>query len=320
MKASTILAFCLAIVLASCGNPEVSGIYLHASDRKVILVQLVEAKDGTVTGRLEEVTISDRGVVSDKTIPLDGVASDENIVFKPVSAWFGGLQASGTVNSNVLSIVGSGTQLSIRRSNLEEYKAAIARLHGVAETDRKRIVENDLAIARRASLASAIQAVENRKAALEDAALRLREESARLQQVLSKSPDFTQAAANNTGRIARMLQAAGRLSEGQRSQLAVEASQIEVGTNQIEVARSQFAYGLNDIVGRAGQAAQQVMLFCKSPPGAQSTAPCANAKAAEEDFRATIANGEKTFGRHKLGVQGEIEKQQELIRRIDRMQ
>lgn len=71
------------------------GNLLAASDRKVTLIQTVVSKDGVLTGKFEQLSVNADGTVKDETIPLDGAASGHDLIFKPTSVWFGGLQASG---------------------------------------------------------------------------------------------------------------------------------------------------------------------------------------------------------------------------------
>jgi hypothetical protein len=319
MWKSAAISVSAAILLASCGHPDASGIYVSASDRQVTLIQLVETKDGTLTGRAEELSIDTNGDVKDHIIPLDGAASDGNLVFKPTSVWFGGLQATGSLTSNGLSLTTDGNTFVIARSNIENYQAAVAHLREVAARERQKITDAKVAQATREAQLKEIRAVADKIVAIDNAMTRLRSDTERMNKGLANSPDFGARSAANTTRIERMLKVAQTLSGSQRGQLSVEASQIEVDTNQIEVARSQYAIELNQLVQDAGPIADQVENFCNSPQGAQFVKPCGPAMTAAADYRASLARGRISFGGYKQAVQNEISRQDALIRQIDRM-
>jgi len=269
-----------ALVLASCGKPDASGIYVSSSDRNVTLVQIIETKDGNLTGRLEEVTVDANGTVKDETIPLDGAASDHDLLFKPVSAWYGGLQASGTFTDDSLTLAAWGHTLNVARSSLDNFQTAVTHLQLVAAGDRQRIADVRAVQARQAAEVQAIKDAAAKTATIEEFTARLRNDTARMDKGIADCPDFNQRSATNTARISKMLGVAPRLSGVQRGQLIVAANQIEVGTNQIEVARSQYAIELNQIAQDAGPIADQLERFCHSPKGAQFVEPCGPARAA----------------------------------------
>jgi hypothetical protein len=308
---------CAVLVLASCGRPDASGIYVSASDRQVTLVQLVETKDGTLTGRSEELSISSSGDVKDRSVPLDGAASGGNLVFKPASVWFGGLQATGTLTRDGLALTTGGNTSIFSRSNMENYQAAVARLREVAAGQRKRMADAKVAQAVRVAQLKAIRDAADKVVALNNAATRLRTDTERMNRGLASSPDFAARSAANTARIERMLKIAPTLPASQRGQLGVQASQVEVDTNQIEVARSQYAIELNQIVQDAGPIAVAVKKFCESPQGVQFAKPCGPAKAAAADFKGSLARGRASFNGYKQAVQTEISRQDVLIRQID---
>lgn len=315
-KAVSIL-LCMALLLASCGRPDASGIYLAASDRRVTLIQIVENKDGGLTGRLEQVSINADGTVKDETIPLDGAASGDDLIFKPTSVWFGGLQASGTFSGGNLTLTGAGFTIEAELSSLENYQAAVAHIQSVAAGDRQRIADAQAARARQAAETQAIADTANKTATIEKGTAQLSDDTARMNAAIANCPDFRQRAAANTARIAKMLEVAPTISGVKRYQLIVEANQIQVGTNQIEVSRSQYAIALNQIVQDADPIAKQLQRFCNSPEGAQFAEPCGPAKAAAADFTASLARGRSAFLGYKQVVQDELDRQSTLIRSMN---
>jgi hypothetical protein len=322
------IATCAVLLLGSCGNPGASGIYLATSDRMVTLIQIVESKDGVLTGRLEQVSEKSDGTVKDETIPLDGAASGNDLVFKPTSALLGGLQASGTLSGDHLTLTGAGYTLQASRSRLEDYQAAVTHLQEVATNDREGIARAQSVRARQAAEAQAVrdrQAAEARAVAdaanetvtIERDTAQLTNDTAKMNGAIAKCPDFSGRAAANTARIAKMVEAAPGLSPANRGQLALEAGQVRLSTGQIEFARSQYAMDLNQIVQDAAPIAKQLEKFCNSPEGTQFVQLCGPAKAAAVDFVESLGRGRKAFIGYKQGVQDEINRQSALIRQIN---
>jgi hypothetical protein len=310
------ISTCVAVLLVSCGRPDASGLYVYASDRNVVLLQLVETKNGNVTGRLERVTVASNGTVSYQSAAVDGVASGHDLMFKPASAWYGGLAVTGTFSSNGLTLTGMGRTLDAQRSNLGEYKAAVARLQSVAAGDRQRIASLQAAQMAHVAQVQAARNVAEEITKIEAATIQLRDDTAKMNSGIAACPDFGKRSAMNTERIAKMLRIAPTLSEVDRNQLVVAANQVEVATNQIEVARSQYAIELNDIVQDAGPLADKLQGFCTSPQGAQFAEPCIGAKAAAVDFQTSLARGRNSFIGYKQAVQDELSRQSAMIQRM----
>ena len=323
-----VLALAIASVgLASCGRPDASGIYVAASPNQVTLVQLVETKEGNVTGRLEQVSADANGVVSDQTAAIDGAASQNELMFKPTSVWLEGLAASGTFSGDQLTLAGRGFTINAQRSTLSDYQKSVADLQSVAAIQRQRFADARAAQAARdaqqraARAAFAAQQQAEREFAANSAGIaagtaQLRNDTARLSAGIANCPNFGGRSAANTARIANMLQAAPALSGYDRGRLTVAATQVEIGTNQIENARSQYAIELNQIVQDAAPVAERIANFCASPQGAQFSQQCADAKAATDDLKAAVLHGRDAFIGYKQAVRAELDRQQAMIQRI----
>jgi hypothetical protein len=304
-------------MLASCGRPNASGVYVSSSDRNVTLVHLIESKDDNLTGRLEQMTVDASGTVKDQTIPLDGTASERDLLFKPVSVWYGGLQASGRITDDGLTLTAAGHTLNVPRSSLDKFQIAVARLQLVARADRQRIANFRAAQARLAVEVQAIKGAAAKTTTIEQFTAQLRNDTVRINNGIAACPDFGQRSAANTARISKMLRIAPTLSDVQRNQLIVAANQVEVGTNQIEVARSQYAIELNQLDRDAEPIADQLQRFCDSQQGTQFTEPCGPAKAAVTEFRSSTIRGRKVFLPYRQAVQDEIARQTAMIQQMD---
>lgn len=305
------------LLLTGCGSKDASGIYVLETPNEVTLVQLIEDKDHKLTGRIEVNTIAPDSTVTGKTASLDGSVSGNDLILRPASAWLGGLEASGTYSSNTLHLTGKGFDLTAKRSSLDEYQEAVSKLKSVAADRQEKQAKANAELRQEEARAEAERDVAASISAIREAALRVSSATSRLSEGISKSPDFAKLAAANTARVSRMLAAASKMSELQRSQLGVEANQVIVGTNQIEVARDQYAIGLNTAVNDAKQAAMPIARLCGGKPAPRFAAVCGEALIAMNAFKATVARGQASFSPYKQRVAAEMKRQEELAARID---
>jgi len=324
-NAAALLVILLGV--ASCGRPDASGIYVSASQNQVTLVQLVETKEGNIAGRVEQTAADANGVVSDQSAALDGAASQDELMFKPASVWLGGLAASGTISGDQLTLTGRGFTITAQRSTLAEYQKSVADVQTAAAARRHQLADARAAQAAQLAQQRAAQAAllaqqqaarefEANSAGIAAGTLRLRNDTAKLNVAIANCPDFSGRSAANTARIAEMAQAAPTLSSFERGRLTVAANQVEVGTNQIENARSQYAIELNQIVQDAAPLAQRIGSFCASPQGSQFGQPCAEARAATDDFKMALAHGRDVFTGYKQAVRAELNRQSIMIQRM----
>jgi hypothetical protein len=313
------IAGCAALaplILVGCGRPDASGIYLSASAHEVALVQLVQTKEGTITGRLEDVSVDGQGNVHDQTTNIDGAASGHDLMLKPASALLGGLNATGSFDGGGLSLTGDGFSLKAQRASLEKYQDARSNVEQLASTQRRHLAEERQKEADAAAQVQAATDAAQRNAALEAAAYQLNFDASKLSSAVAGAPNFTERAAANTARISKMIEIAPSLSAAQRNNLTVSANQVVVGTNHVEVARAQYAIGLDQIVQQARPLAEQVERFCSSPAGTQFSLPCAKATDAVNNLKNAVASGASTFGGYKQSVQDELKRQAAMIERM----
>jgi hypothetical protein len=296
----------LSVLVASCGGkPDASGIYLAATDADAAMIQLVQSQDGHVTGRIEVMAANARGVIQTKNADLDGSVSGHDLMLRPASVWFGGIQASGTFAGSKLTLTRNGETVEAKRSSLEAYQAAVNHLK---ETARRRHLAF-VALQNQRRIADVVTQVGN-------IAANLRSDTAKLTDGLSRSPNFAQLAAGNTNRIEKMVKRAPSLNDLQRNQLSVDANQVEVETNQIEITRSQYAIKLNDLVEDASQNMKALDQLCAVTQPSPMTSVCGEAKAAASSFKAVVEKGNSTFTPYKQNVQNELDKQNALSQRI----
>ncbi|HEY4030958.1 MAG TPA: hypothetical protein VGM25_11485 [Caulobacteraceae bacterium] len=305
-----------AMMLASCGRPDSTGVYLSKSDREVDLIQLAQAKDGAVTGRLEVISVGQGGVVNDRSAKLDGAASKHDLVFKPTDAWFGGVAGSGAFDRGSLTISHNGSELKARKGSLDEFQKLVGQLNARATMERHRADETKADRAAQVAQAAAIKDAGDKAARLQEAAAQLRADAAKLNDAVAAAPDFGQQSVGNTARIGQMAQSAATLSRKERGRLSAQANQVIVGTNQIDVARTQYAVGLNQIIQHASPIATDVERFCDTPQASPFAKACAEAKTAATGFESALVRASVMFKGYKQTVQTELARQNQLAGRI----
>lgn len=307
----------MPLATAGCGKPDASGVYVAFDGQKVILIQLVQTSDGKLTGRVQETAVTPDGAVKEQSANADGSISGNELLLRPESIWSGGMQASGMVTGSELKLTGENFTLTAERSSLAKYQEAVVRLRSNAAIDRQRIADARAAQAADETRAKGIQDLLKQKAVLIDASNRLGFFATTLKTAIDRSPNFGQQAAANTARVAKMLRTAPTLSLLDRGQLSVAADQIAVNTDQIEVARSQYAFGLNQIVENASTVAAQAQRTCASPLATQLIVECNKARTEIADFKAAIQHGRTIFTPYKNQVKKELWRQALLIQKID---
>lgn len=297
------------ILVASCGRPDSSGVYVSKSDRDASLIELTQTKDGGVTGRVEVVSIGADGTVNDESKSFDGVASNHRLALKPAGA---GLGVSGSFSRDTLTISRNGAPLKARKASLGDFQKAVAQLRAKAAGQRRLFAERQADRAPGAVEASDIKDATKLGQAVTD----LEDDAVRLDQGASSAPDFGRRSAENTARIAQMVRAAPTLSGPERQRLVASANQVIVETNQIDIARSQYAIGLDEIVQRASPVAMQVQRFCDTPQAAQLGPQCRRAKAAATGFESALVHGSVVLKGYKQTIQTELARQNDMVRRI----
>jgi len=305
------------LAATGCGKRDASGIYVAVTDQTVTLVQLVQSPDGKLIGRIQESKIVADGTVKETSLEADGSISGQDLLLSPKSVWFGGVQASGTVSGNKLTLVGTGYTLTAQLSSFQKYQDAVEHLRSVGADYRQQIADTQAAEASAKAKAKAERDLANKQAEILEVARLLRAETAKLIAEIKQIPNFGQDAAANTAHIVKMLQIAPTLSGVEIGQLSVAASQVEIDTYQIEVARSQYAIGLDQILRNAGRLAAELEKMCTLPYSPQFTMQCKEAKPVIPDFKEKLKYGQEKFMPHRQQVKIELDRQKVLIRKID---
>lgn len=312
--------------LAGCGRPNVSGIYLATKEREVTLVQLVDAGDGHLNGRVESVTLAPGGQVNDQAVALEGTTANNEItvLLKPMSFLQAGITATGAISGNQLTLTGRGFSLSAAKSDLKGYQSAVAKLQEKAEAERARLAAEAgkrqvaaMAAQAAANATARVQQQQDEEKRLDAASATLRNATIEFNQALDHVPDFAGRALQNTNKVEAMVAYAQNLSDQARGQVSVQANQVIVGTNQIEVARSQYAISLEQRSQPAASLAESVVGFCTSPKGAGFTDKCQTARDAALGYKKAQSRAVSLMSAAETGIRRSIEKQEEAVHHIE---
>jgi hypothetical protein len=310
------LAAASAILVVSCGRPDASGVYLAKSGREATLIQLAQAKDGAVTGRVEVIAIGPDGALTDTSATLDGAASRRGLTFRPTGPWFGGASASGSFTRGGLTISRGGGAVKARKASLGDFQKAVSQLKATAAAERRRAVDTPARQAAETVQAEAFEGGGDQGPKLQAATRELQADAAKLNDGVSAAPDFGRQASDNTARVAQLAQQARAAGGADRSRRPVLANQVIVETNQIDVARTRYAIDLDRIVAKAAPLAMAVQRFCDTPPAAQAGQPCAAARAAATDFESALVRASTVLKGHKQTIQTELARQNQIVQKI----
>lgn len=282
----------LLLPLTACGRPDASGVYLAKAERRLTLIQLVQARDGAVTGRVETVSIGPDGLVSDESRPLDGAAAGRDLAFSSSGVTLGALTA--------------------QRSSLKDYQAALKALQSRAVAQRRGLAEAEGEQADLAAKAATLGDGPDRTARLDAAAAALRGDAEKLGAGVDAAPDFAQRSAQNTTRMEKLAATAGH----DRGQALASASQLIVDTNQAAVARARYVAPLNQIIRRSAPLASEVQNVCGSDRAQALSAPCAGAAAAATGFQSALVRAVALFSGQKRAIQDDLARQNAMLQKM----
>lgn len=307
MRAIKIAAVLAALSVVSCGERDNSGVYVSVADQGLALVQIVQTKDGHISGRIESLTIGPDGSIKNEKASLDGAASKQDLLFKPVSGWLGGVSATGKVSGNTLTVVGNGSVFQAKRSDISKYQAQVAELQTKAAGVRKQIADAAIAEAMQAKLTQDA----NRSSGLKQAASEVRDYVTRIGAGLKATPDFTAQVEEKTTQIEQIARRGG--APIQRDGNRVAANGVMIETRGIVLSFQNYGRQMQQIVDRGRSFSQMIGKFCASPEGKSFPQECADGAAAAADFEKAVKGASDVFNGHQLGLTRELQKQEAII-------
>jgi hypothetical protein len=273
----------LAVSLAACGKPTVTGTYVGKSGDSVVLLDLVQADGGQVTGRLEGISLKPDGSIADDASAVSGLTDGKSVSLaaKPISLLPVTVQITGKLEGNHLN-VSAGDAFS---SNL--VKSDVATFHGEAAKLRKRssiiLAARAAAAAEQAAQVAAEQA--QQQAAVARATLlqtitalmpRVDQMSVRLGSIAAKGATIEAAYTKTTEQMAALLERERSLPGDARSYQRGQISYvIQQNASAADRAHSQVQSSQIELGGsltQLGTQADATLASCRSL-GPETTEP-----------------------------------------------
>ena len=142
MEMRSIVSYVFIALVASCtpgstASADVSGLYLYKRDSDIKFIQLVEGPDDTITGRLEEYSLTPKGRIETHSISLKGAVSEDLMILTPKNILTGlGLMPSltGQLSGKKLTITWEENSWTLHKTTLAKREAAISELREYGNT------------------------------------------------------------------------------------------------------------------------------------------------------------------------------------------
>jgi hypothetical protein len=115
--------------LSACGPRDNSCLYVGKGAGSLSLIQIIQNKDGHITGRSEERHVNNDGTVADYVLVIDGTSSagDMTLVFHPT--WMpAGYSATAQTIGDTLTVASRGQTSTLGRTTLQQYQTEVAAL------------------------------------------------------------------------------------------------------------------------------------------------------------------------------------------------
>jgi hypothetical protein len=129
MKAITVIVAGLAVALSlvGCTKPTATGSYSKTNHNGALLIDLVEAENGKLSGRVESVTLMADGSVQDQTAAVEGQADSEHLILtiKPGEFLAQAETISAERGGDELHISGKGLDGSVKRQPLNIFQDGV---------------------------------------------------------------------------------------------------------------------------------------------------------------------------------------------------
>jgi hypothetical protein len=154
----------LAVSVSGCGKPTVTGTYVGKSGDGVVLLDLVQADGGQVTGRLEGISLKPDGSISDDASAVSGLTDGKSVSLaaRPISLLPVTVQITGKLEGGHLNVSAGDTFSS------DLVRSDVATFHDEAAKLRKR--SSTILAARAAAAAEQAAQVAAQQAAQQAAA------------------------------------------------------------------------------------------------------------------------------------------------------
>jgi hypothetical protein len=282
-----LLAF-MAIGGQTAAAEDISGTYVGKGSNSAFLMQIVETKDGQLTGRYEEVVLQPTGKIDDTNAIIAGAVSGPTVVVTIKGAEFlaGDIVASGTIEGRALHLTGGGHGVNLTLNLLKADEADFRTW--VAALTRQQAVQRDMKIA--ADQLAGLRRLSDRMTAF----------AAKADAMLPKFAPVEQRYRDITRRMRRALAREQSIYGG--GQASVARGQISVAINQAAIEGSQLHDSVQssyqDMANNAGQldsAAKGASRFCRESHQSNAALPAVVGPDAKNAVCLQYFGAEKSF-------------------------
>lgn len=117
----------LTLNMAGCTKPTATGAYSKTDANTALLIDLVQAPNGKLSGRIEEVTLMVDGSIQDQNFAVEGQADGEHLslAVKTAEILAQPVIISGERNGDELHISGKGLDASAKRQPLKTFEDGV---------------------------------------------------------------------------------------------------------------------------------------------------------------------------------------------------
>jgi hypothetical protein len=320
-KQGIVLFALMAFGEQAAAADDISGAYVGKGSNSAFLVQIVETKDGQLTGRYEEVVLQPTGKIDDNNAIVAGAVSGQTVVVTIKATEFlgGSIVASGAIDGRALHLTGGGNgvnlTLNLLKSDEADFRAQVAAL------TRQQVVQHDIKIA--ADQLTGLKGLGDRMIAF----------AAKADALLPKFAPVEQRYRDITRRMRGALAREQSIYGDGRASVA--RGQISVAINQTAIEGSQLhdsvQSSFQDTANNAGQLASEAKgasQFCRDSH--QSNAPlpafvgpeaknavCLEYFDAEKKFRQKIMELKMAFAQIEAVWNVEGQAQDKIVRASD---
>lgn len=306
------------LLVASCGQPSISGQYVFADDDEAVLLQLVETPDKKLSGQFDITTLNDKGKIESRQMQVEG-ATGGNIVTlttKPSSFFDGKIGFTGKVEGSKISFTSSGASFEVTKQNSKVYQKAVSALEDTSKAQLQKI-----ALAKEQEEKQRQTA--NYVAQLNDMSMRLREETKAVSQHIEAVKKADAAYPAISAKMSQILQAKRTEPDSyKRNQMDYQLNQGTYSTNQVTWQFENSADFAEDQTAKYVAKVAPAIESCLSVPLeiAELRSACDNLNASAPPFKARIDELLGLVKKTKATYEAESARQKAIITEADKIE
>ncbi|MGD0186221.1 MAG: hypothetical protein ABSC25_13355 [Roseiarcus sp.] len=331
MKAITVIAAGLAVALslAGCAKPTATGSYSKTNPNVALLIDLVEAEHGNLSGRMELVTLMADGSVQDRTAAVEGQADGEHLslTIKPGEFLAQPETISAERNGDELHISGKGLDGSVKRQPLRTFedgvKAIRAKSAEMIAANARTAAAAKLAADRAQADAERSRLIYQLKFDTQNLKGQIDLLLGRVDRLKPKSEELIAAFSRQTEKVEGLLRQERSFADvAERGQVRFAISQAVMDTERQIGEVTSGAQGLSNAIRDANEEAKQISIRCAAPQFASDASVASSCKAVSDDvsrLQTAAQQASPTLRELEATYRSELEKQKRLEAEADRL-